>query len=752
MIATSAEVLARLQGANRETHWRLLIEDADGTMRDYSDQGGVDWRESAEWGKTVDSVMADGVVELASKVGDLSLAPMIEGSSLNRDAADAFAPAIDMGRALEVWVQATDPGAPAVEADWVLVYDAIIQKVDWAKTVKLSTLDRSALLNKIIRTDTTYGSSGGTAVETVMQQVIDDNLGAGVFTLAVPSSPGFMVTEYPHGDATLVGKTVRQALDDLSAAFAGYVDYRSDLTLIVPDRTEPTAGSAEATIGPEHYKAIPKLDVDLDAIRNVVRITFRDSATGEVEFVEVEHAGSIAAYEEQFIGIMEGDPSPIDTTSEATDMANDILSDLAVQRVQQQVQDWFFYPVELGDHITWKANGKHYDTDQHWAVTGFRHRLSKDKRETTFDVRGAASGGYRRWLRRADELNQDDVPDGATFKRTTTFEVTQISRGSQNLLEKTAGPEQSFSPPDFDWLTATSSNKTAIATLGLAVGDVVSASADLKTDGTAGVWNRLEIHFYDASETLIDSEFSDATASTTYSRKSVENITIPATAVYIRVRAKERDATGVGTLFARKAMLNNGPVALAFEEPPFRIQREKLEDHNTAVYKGDIPTKGHARTGAFDVDWDDWAADTDEMKGTLKVTRSAGGTVAVGDVGDRVGLAGQQWIVRAGEDLRLRSVDSSADPLDGATIEWDACDFSNGGRTISVLGGSSAGQPFGATRWLYYDAALGAAAITASKNSIIGHDRMFLGKITTHSSHGSGGSTGSSGENSIPGT
>lgn len=401
MITTPAAVLDLLQGESRETHWRLLIEDADGTMRDYADQGGVDWRDSAEWGKTVDSVMADGVVELAREAGGLSLAPMVDGSSLNRNAAGGTAPAIDMGRALEIWVQVTAGGAAAVEADWVLVYDAIIQKVDWAKTLKLSTLDRSSLLNKIIRTDTTYGTPGGTAVETVMQQVIDDNLGVGVFTLQVPTSPGFMVTEYPHGDGTLVGKTVRQALDDLSAAFAGYVDYRAALTLIVPDRTEPTAVSADATIGPEHYKAIPKLDVDLDAIRNVVRVTFRNVATGEVEFVEVTHAGSIAAYDEQFIGITEGDTSPIDTTPEATDMANDVLSDLAVQRVQQQVQDWFFYPVELGDHITWKANGKHYDTDQHWAVTGYRHRLSRTARETTFDVRGAASGGYRRWIRRA---------------------------------------------------------------------------------------------------------------------------------------------------------------------------------------------------------------------------------------------------------------------------------------------------------------------------------------------------------------
>lgn len=126
---------------------------------------------------------------------------------------------------------------------------------------------------------------------------------------------------------------------------------------------------------------------------------------------------------------------------------------------------------------------------------------------------------------------------------------------------------------------------------------------------------------------------------------------------------------------------------------------------------------------------------------------------AASHVADRTGLSGQHWILKTGEDLNLRAEDFSIDPMDEAIIRWDTAEYFNAGATVVVSGDNSAGGiPYGVTRWLYYDADLAEAVVTASRDSIAGFDKMYLGKITTPPSHGGSGTSGGGGENTIPGT
>lgn len=122
-------------------------------------------------------------------------------------------------------------------------------------------------------------------------------------------------------------------------------------------------------------------------------------------------------------------------------------------------------------------------------------------------------------------------------------------------------------------------------------------------------------------------------------------------------------------------------------------------------------------------------------------------------IADRTGLSGQHWILKTGEDLGLQARDFDSDPLNGAVIEWNTTEYLNAGETVVVTGATSTGHAYGGgTRYLYYDGATGAAVLTATRDNIMGFDRMFLGQVTLPASHGGGTTPGSGGDNTIPGT
>ena len=104
-----------------------------------------------------------------------------------------------------------------------------------------------------------------------------------------------------------------------------------------------------------------------------------------------------------------------------------------------------------------------------------------------------------------------------------------------------------------------------IADVGLAVGDKVSASCELKTL-TAGDTARFTIRFLDAAGALIRETSSGAAAEyPSFTRVTAEGGTVPANTVSLALFF--RRSTGTGTVQCRKGMINRGSTAQPYDIP-----------------------------------------------------------------------------------------------------------------------------------------------------------------------------------------
>lgn len=245
----------------------------------------------------------------------------------------------------------------------------------------------------------------GTAVETVMQRILNDNM-ASPPTLNTPVSPAWAIKFYKQ-DRVSTWQALRTLADQIGWDLrdfwhAGSSDFRLELRAVDRAKTTP-----DRTFGPGDRFELKRLETKLEGIRNVVRIIFSDSQDLDAgghpkrKTLERTNATSITRYGRRFMEIAEADVSNIDTTAEATAMADAVLSDLSSPLAEQECELPFFPFVELGDLYRFTADGVHYDTDQDLAVVQYRHSFSggsSPKARTMLLCRGKPSGGYKRWL------------------------------------------------------------------------------------------------------------------------------------------------------------------------------------------------------------------------------------------------------------------------------------------------------------------------------------------------------------------
>lgn len=270
-----------------------------------------------------------------------------------------------------------------------------------------------------VHTESGAGSNtAGTNVEAVMQQILDDAFratGLSAPALAVPSSPAWLIKWYlqkrqgaleaVRALADQIGWDVRYRWDSGSSTFK--------LTLWEPPRTKTTP---DRTVAVSDVMKVSQLRQSLEAIRNVVRVTYSDSADldskGQPKRKQViaTSSASITAFGRRWMEIQEGSSSNIDTSTEATTMANAIVADLATPAVDLAVEVRFFPWTELGDLYRFTADGVRFTSNQDLAVVSYEHTLDSDgTKRTTYTVRGKPSGGWARWLRRDSVANPSDV-------------------------------------------------------------------------------------------------------------------------------------------------------------------------------------------------------------------------------------------------------------------------------------------------------------------------------------------------------
>ncbi|HEY8481847.1 MAG TPA: hypothetical protein VIL71_18640, partial [Spirillospora sp.] len=174
--------------------------------------------------------------------------------------------------------------------------------------------------------------------------------------------------------------------------------------------------------------------------------------------------------------------------------------------------------------------------------------------------------------------------------RHTNWPTGQPTVSPQNLLGPDAGPEKSGTGSfPLSWLPGPSGGtQGALSLLGLQVGDVVSGSVDLRSaDGGQVV---LLIQAYAQDNTLLAGIQSNVVASTSYQRATAEGLLIPAGTHYLLFRVQRLTGSASQPVFGQRAMLNRGPIALAFEEPPVRALRElRSPDNTTGIALGPLP-------------------------------------------------------------------------------------------------------------------------------------------------------------------
>lgn len=289
--------------------------------------------------------------------------------------------------------------------EWREVFHGRIDNVDpTGEVVIFSGRDMGGRLQDAwIQTSQVYGSDAGTLVDTVIQSILDDHAPAPVPTLNVIGSPAFAVKKYAQDEESPLSATQTLALSQ------GWdLRYRWDeasgsrlYTLQEPDRN---AASVAMTLSPSQVLSIQSIATSLRNIRNRVRVRYEDSsdldAAGvpKVKDVIVEDAASQTKYDGvRFMGL--AFLKQIDTSTEATTLANAALADLKDPDVVMSIQVPALYAVELGDLLGIEPDGERFGTGIEQAVSTIRHVYEAGAATTTLGLRGKPAAAHAAWLK-----------------------------------------------------------------------------------------------------------------------------------------------------------------------------------------------------------------------------------------------------------------------------------------------------------------------------------------------------------------
>lgn len=414
MRTTTAGELALLHSLNRAIAYRVKIANGSGTLIDLST-----YVERITIDQNIDQPISSCSIEFRrDDQTTKSLAPLRTDSTLNlKDDGITYSPQLDIGRSVTVEIATTALGASILSGDHKLLFKGVTDQVSFEHSpVSVTSRDLGGVLvDRWVEAPKSYGTGPGRAVESVMQDLLDDTFGGGIVTLYTPVSPSFLITTYQQQRmsvmdalqalALLIGWDVRYKWDDGTGAFR--------LTFSQPPRSKTTP---DFTFGPADYIDITTLDLDVTNIRNVVQVSYKSVLTGARAVTTSTDATSVTKYGRRFFGIQEGDTSPIDTAAEAQAEGDAALADLKDPKANQEVEAPFFWPGDLGDLYRFTDNRVHYNSNQDLATVTMRHELSQGHHRTVFRTRGSPAGAYNTWLGKGQPLNPVALPPVATIR------------------------------------------------------------------------------------------------------------------------------------------------------------------------------------------------------------------------------------------------------------------------------------------------------------------------------------------------
>jgi len=407
----------KITSSHFEVHHRLFVQNSLGGEVALHDLEDHDWFISASWGHQVDQPTARATIVLAREHDGLSLAPLKSGSPLNRTEG-WYAPLLNPGRAIRLETACVGPGQ-SPSGFFRSVFDGKIDRVDAKGKKNIITLtcrDRGAyLIDKFIKDEIEYipdeESFGedtetyfGSAVESVMQQMLNDNnygTNGEPVILQIPDGP----TNWYIGPFKQIQESLLVAQRKLASQYGWVARYKYtsgnnfEYCLFNPFRNK---AQVDYILTGNIYHDVPVLQIEDKNIRNYWRVRYFNKRALLVDTVERWNSASIDEFGELFAEITEGDASNIDTQSEAERMADAALADTSIPKLFHSIDMLYFWPVEIGDLVTLQSNSVHYDYGQTLAVVGYKHELRLNRHRTRIDFRGSPAGAYESWLRHRD--------------------------------------------------------------------------------------------------------------------------------------------------------------------------------------------------------------------------------------------------------------------------------------------------------------------------------------------------------------
>lgn len=406
----SAVLRATLAGDHRQT-MRVELQNSGGTYVDVSG-----YFIDGTWGDSIDANSMTGSFKFFREVNGVSLAPLIGASALNTPA-----PLLDFYRGIRVWTAATAVATAPDAGDWWLAFEGTVDDPDWT-TPEIVVPARGLagrLIDRSIRVAATYGSAGGTAMQTVMASILAAN--GSLATLVTPVSPAFNLNTF-----TVPVGSLHLALQNIAAQIGWVVRYmRASQTsfeyrLFAPPRNKTTA---DFTLPPSEYLDVQAMKLDVAGLRNYVRVEF-----GAGLSVERTDAASIAAYGERFMVLGGESTARLTNSTQAGLLADNALSDLKLPFATHAIRSLYLPFVNLYDLVALPPNAQHYDTEQLYGVTAFQHTaVAPGQIFTSLQTRGKIAGSYSDWFRRASPITGTAVAED-TSSATVTFTSTGAVR------------------------------------------------------------------------------------------------------------------------------------------------------------------------------------------------------------------------------------------------------------------------------------------------------------------------------------
>lgn len=423
MRTASAGQLADLLETNRRESWRVRIADHTDTLQDVTSKVIA----IPEITIDVNQNSRTATVVMQRETSDGSDSPLMSGT-----------PAIYPRRRIVIDLVVKRYDESVAGSDWVEVFNGFVDVPSFGGRdgrMVLSCRDYWRVFNDtFISTEGTYGSVGGVAIETVMQQLLDDNLGSGAYTLNVVGTPSTSIYTYTQKRMKL-----SEALIDLANVNGWHLRFAYDQsssswlpTLEEPPRSKTTPDYTFTTVG---YFDVPELAIDPSGIVNTVTVQYdaSNAVTGS-DSTSVSNWGAL----EIWIDATQ-DPQFTDSSS-AQALADVIVADRANPLTVMTVTGRLFPFAEIWDLYRFPADSILYSSNQDLAVSRVVHRIPErslrggEAPTTTLYLQGSPSGGVDRWERlrfKTERAQQVTQITGAIEANTDTIIPTVEAKTSQ---------------------------------------------------------------------------------------------------------------------------------------------------------------------------------------------------------------------------------------------------------------------------------------------------------------------------------